>query len=217
MSTYKQWGYQEGVTSADLNALARNAIPRFDTLAELQDITPEHGQMAWVRDVPIYSGQTTYRASFFQGRPNNSGGQTWVAYGTPGVRLRQTTAQTIGTGAYTKMLWHTTEFDANLTLSSSIWTCPGTGLYEMYCKITWNNASATGYRGVQFSSGGSVLPGGFFASYSSGGAPHTGQGTWSGYLTAGTQVLINAYQNSGGNLDTYVTLGLDSMWTIKAV
>lgn len=124
---------------------------------------------------------------------------------------RRTSAQTItDAGAWTGE-WQNVNLSeqiiegsqAGITWGSTQWTIKQDGVYLVTGWVTFA-ASATGRRGLRVDASG---PGGASAVRAeSNGPPNSGSGTalnvsWLEYYTAGSTVRLQAYQNSGGNLD----------------
>lgn len=211
VDTHKAWGFAEDLSSADLNMVAGNGIPRFDVIAERNSLmpTPAPGQMCWVRDVPIVPASSTYRSILFQGRVG-PGGYIWVPYG-PLLAAMQIVDQSIPTGgAYYTLAFGGLNWDPLGCLISNIkFRSPAAGLYRIdSARVTWG-PGVTGYRTIAVrKTGAAVIPGaGTFASGNATTGTTVTVPPQNIYLAASEEIEVVVAHTQGAALNTSAAAG----------
>lgn len=137
----------------------------------------------------------------------------------PYAQLRQTGAQTIGSGAFVAITFDAEDFDnygGHSTVSNtSRYTCQLDGIYQLTGKIGWA-ANATGRRASRWQKNGADLNGSQIAiiatSASDVGHPAA---TMFVSLVAGDYVELHGFQESGGNLATVVAGAQQPTMTVR--
>lgn len=128
----------------------------------------------------------------------------------PACRGRQSTVQTISSSTWTAITFGAEDHDTHgmhSTLSNtSRFTVPSgyDGIYEMSGGVSWA-ASATGQRWCRWALNGTEIDGsGNNIDATSSGQTLSDARTITYSLVAGDYIELQAFQTSGGNLDTYV-------------
>lgn len=127
----------------------------------------------------------------------------------PYARLRQTAAQTIGTGAATALTFNAEDYDTgnghSTVTNTSRYTFPYTGVVLLMGGVSWA-FNATGLRGLNWQISGSAIDGSGVLDQATAATAGNRQAARSiiRSVTAAQYVELMAFQNSGGNLDTAV-------------
>lgn len=152
---------------------------------------------------------------------------TWCLTGRPLARLQQAVAQTFTTATYTAVTWDTKIVDRDTGWSSGSntrYTAQTPGIYLVSANIAWaSNSSNLRAQYFQVTTGSNnpygaavTIPFGF-ASLPAAGNSGTVSQALTPYLYVNDYLQVFAYQNSGGNLNSFVT-GIEAMFfTIEHV
>lgn len=141
---------------------------------------------------------------------------TLAPYGPAFGSMRQSSAQTVGTGAFTALDWtnRTDTTASGVTLGATGITCVVPGVYQVSVAASFA-ANTTGVRHLQIIKNGTTVD---FAVYSTNAPSGTEvcrmTGTVPIRLAVGDYVNGSVFQSSGGNLSTNVAAGHT---TIRAV
>lgn len=129
---------------------------------------------------------------------------------TPAAQMRQIVAQTIPNTIYASITFTTEDFDTHgghdTSSNTSRYVCQLAGRYSLNGAIAYA-ASGSGFRAAVWVKNGTRLPGSQSDALSVSGGPTT-QVTARPYqvvLAVNDYIELQAYQNSGGNLDTLVS------------
>jgi hypothetical protein len=140
----------------------------------------------------------------------------------PRASLRQTVAQSVPDNAFTSVTYTTEDLDSHYghsnTTNTSRYTAPVTGVYEFSGGVGFA-LNAAGARGCRWTKNGTELSGSQILLPTTGGLVNTmvPARTISLRLTAGDYVQLQAYQNSGGLLNTVVTTSEQANMSVKYV
>ena len=116
---------------------------------------------------------------------------------TPYFHVYKSADQTISTDTFTTVTFDTEQYDSGSAFASNTFTAPSTGYYFIYSSLVWSGSTNSDYSLNRLMKNGSPVNwNAFFQTYSSGGF---GGRVLS--LSASDTVLVQCYQNSGGNLD----------------
>lgn len=198
--TYEYWDYGERITSAGLNKVSSNGIPRFTTITERDTnyLGAAPGAMCWVENV-----STVPRPTLFQARTHSDpSGYKWIPYGSPLLVARRAVTQSLATGTAAAITFDTVDVDplGTMTTPSSTFTIPATGYYSIIGRVGFA-PNATGIRTA-------AILNATFSSFVDGNAIGAVAGsevtvyisTPPRYFTSGTNISMTGYQNSGGAL-----------------
>lgn len=138
--------------------------------------------------------------------------------GPPIASLRQTAAQTLTTGVLTAVTFDVEDVDTDVaglgghstSSNTSRWVAQYPGWYVVAAGVSWASNS-TGQRVIDLLVNGTGANGSrIWVDATAGGSPTMlASRTVKLYLTAGDFVEVEAYQNSGGNLNTWVSNALE--------
>lgn len=137
----------------------------------------------------------------------------------PRAQLRQTSAQTFGTGAFVALTFDAEDWDNygghSTATNTSRYTCQVAGIYVFSGKISFA-ANTTGRRATRWSKNGSDVTGGQTAiiATSTSDIEHPAT-TIQISLAVGDYVELLGYQESGGNLATVVSGGQQPLMTVR--
>ena len=127
--------------------------------------------------------------------PVANGGTAFTS--VPYFHVYKSGNQTISDGTFTTVTFDTEEYDNGGNFASNTFTAPATGFYYIYSQLVWNGDTNSNYSLNRLMKNGSPINwNAFFQTDSSG-----GYGGRLVSLSANDTVLVQCYQNSGGNLD----------------
>ena len=116
---------------------------------------------------------------------------------TPYFQVYKSGDQTISDNTFTTVTFDQENYDSGGNFASNTFTAPSTGYYFIYSQLVWSGTTNSDYSLNRLMKNGSPINwNAFFQTYSSGGF-----GGRVVHLTASDTVLVQCYQNSGGNLD----------------
>ena len=138
------------------------------------------------------------------GTPSSSnflrGDNSWATAGgdnTPYFHVYKSGNQTISNGSFTTVTFDTEQYDSANAFASNTFTAPSSGYYFIYSQLVWDGQTNSDYSLNRLMKNGSPINwNAFFQTYSSGGF-----GGRVISLSASDTVLVQCYQESGGNLD----------------
>ena len=116
---------------------------------------------------------------------------------TPYFHVYKSADQTISTDTFTTVTFDTEQYDSGSAFASNTFTAPSTGYYFIYSSLVWSGSTNSDYSLNRLMKNGSPVNwNAFFQTASSGGF-----GGRILSLSTSDTVLVQCYQNSGGNLD----------------
>jgi len=116
---------------------------------------------------------------------------------TPYFHVYKSADQTISNGSFTTVTFDTEQYDSGSAFASNTFTAPSTGYYFIYSQLTWSGSTNSNYSLNRLMKNGSPVNWcAFFQTENS-----SGFGGRVLNLSASDTVLVQCYQDSGGNLD----------------